>query len=129
MANDFDGFVQWFMTQIIATDPHSTKQIDDLTGWMTDTGPQAAADSFIADCIRDPAAARALCRQVSCPVFVIHGDRDLTVPVHWGVQLAELTGGKLLVLPGAGHLPGARYPVIVNLAIHDFVTSLVGATR
>lgn len=129
ISDDFDGFVHWFMARIIATDPHSTKQIDDLTAWMTATGPQAAADSFIADCVRDAAAARALCTQVSCPVFVIHGDRDLTVPVEWGVRFAEMTGGKLLVVPGAAHLPGARYPVIVNLAIREFVESLVGVPR
>lgn len=129
ISDDFDGFVQWFMAHIIATDPHSTKQIDDLTAWMTATGPQAVADSFIGDCLRHPAAARALCEQVSCPVFVIHGDRDLTVPVEWGERFAEMTGGRLLVVPGAGHLPGVRYPVVVNLAIREFVESLVGASR
>ena len=46
-------------------------------------------------------------------------------------QLAELTGGKLMVVPGAGHLPGGRYPVIINLAIREFVDSLAlaGASR
>jgi len=124
MLDDFDGFARWFNTHIVATDPHSTKQTDDLVGWLTATGPQAAADAFMADCIRTPADARALCGRVSCPVLVIHGDRDLTVPFAWGKRLAELTGGQLMVMPAAGHLPGGRYPIIVNLAIREFVDSL-----
>lgn len=126
MLDDFDGFAQWFVTQIVATDPHSTKQTDDLVGWLTATGPQAAADAFAADGVRDLASARELCGHVSCPVLVIHGDHDLTVPFEWGTRLAELTGGRLFVVPGAGHLPGGRYPVVVNLAIREFVDSLRG---
>lgn len=127
MLDDFDGFARWFNTHITATDPHSTKQIDDLVGWLTSTGPQAAADAYMADTIRHPADARALCERVTCPVLVIHGERDLTVPFEWGKQLAELTGGQLMALSGVGHLPGGRYPVLVNLAIRDFVDSLDGA--
>ena len=126
MRDDFDGFAQWFVTKIVATDPHSTKQTDDLVGWLTSTGPQAAADSFMGDCVRDAVAATALCERVSCPVLVIHGDRDFTIPFEWGRRFAALTGGRLFIVPGAGHLPGSRYPVVVNLAIRDFVDSLHG---
>lgn len=126
MLDDFSGFVRWFQTQLVATEDHSTKQIDDLTAWMTATGPQAAADAFMADCVRDPAEARALCARVQCPVLVIHGTEDLTVPPEWGTRVAELTGGRLLAVPGAGHLPGGRYPVIMNLAVREFVDSLQG---
>lgn len=126
MLDDFDGFAQWFVTQIVATDPHSTKQTDDLIAWLTSTGPQAAADAFMGDCVRDPAVARALCERVSCPVLVIHGDRDFTIPLEWGKRLAELTGGRLFIVPGVGHLPGGRYPVVVNLAIREFMDSLRG---
>lgn len=126
ILDDFDGFAHWFVGQIVATDPHSTKQTDDLIGWLIDTGPQSAADSFIADCLREPADAGALCERVSCPVLVIHGDRDLAVPLEWGTRLAELTGGTLFVMPGAGHPPGARYPVLVNRAIREFIDLLPG---
>jgi pimeloyl-ACP methyl ester carboxylesterase len=127
ITHDFDGFAQWFVTRIIATDPHSTKQTDDLIGWLAETGPQSVADSFIADCVHDPETARALCARVSHPVLVIHGDRDLAVPFEWGERLAEVTGGEFMAVPGAGHLPGGRYPVIINLAIREFVDSLIGA--
>lgn len=129
IVDDFEGFAHWFVTRNIATDPHSTKQTDDLIGWLTEVGPQAVADSFIADCIRDPAEARELCVRVTCPVLVIHGDRDRATPFEWGARLAEATGGQLLAIPGVGHLPGGRYPVVINLAIREFVDSAVGASR
>jgi pimeloyl-ACP methyl ester carboxylesterase len=125
---DFDGFARWFITHTIATDPHSTKQTDDLMGWLMEVGPQAVADSFIADCIRESGPAHDLCERVTCPVLVIHGDRDRATPFEWGVRVAKVTGGRILVVPGAGHLPGGRYPVVVNLAIREFVDSLVGAS-
>ena len=128
ILEDFDGFAEWFVTRAVATDPHSTKQTDDLIGWLTETGPQAVADSFAADCVRDSVPARALAERVSCPVLVIHGDRDLAVPFEWGKRFAEITGGRFMAVPGAGHLPGGRYPVIINLAIREFVDSLIGAT-
>jgi pimeloyl-ACP methyl ester carboxylesterase len=129
ITDDFDGFAKWFVTSTIATEPHSTKQTDDLIGWLNEAGPQAVADSFIADCIRDTDTARALCERVTCPVFVIHGDRDLATPLQWGIRLAEVTDAQLLVMPGVGHLPGGRYPVVINLAIREFVDSLIGAPR
>jgi pimeloyl-ACP methyl ester carboxylesterase len=124
MLDDFDGFARWFTTQVVATDPHSTKLAEDLFGWLSATGPQAAADIYMADSVRTEAEARALCDRVSCPVLVIHGNRDLTAPFEWGKRVAELTGGQLMVVPDAGHLPGGRYPIIVNLAIREFVDSL-----
>lgn len=126
ILDDFVGFTRWFQTQVVATDPHSTKQTDDLIAWMDSTGARSVADSFIADCVRDPAVARALCERISCPVLVIHGTSDLAVPFEWGRRFAGLTGNKLFAVPGAGHLPGSRYPVVVNLAIREFIESLYG---
>ena len=127
IVDDFSGFARWFVTTAIATDPHSTKQTDDLIGWLTETGPQAVTDSFIAECFRNSDAARAVCARVTCPVLVIHGDRDLAVPFEWGKRFAAVTGGEFMAVPGAGHLPGGRYPVIINLAIREFVDSLIAA--
>lgn len=124
MVDDFEGFADWFVHRLVATDPHSTKQAEDLIGWMLETGSAAAADAWEADCLRDPDVARAATARVRCPVLVIHGDRDLVTPVEWGRALAEITNGELLELPGVGHLLGGRYPVVINLALHRFIDSL-----
>ena len=59
-------------------------------------------------------------RAIRCPVLVVHGTHDLCQPVARGVRMARLAGAELLVLGQAGHLPQARYPVVVNHAIEDF---------
>lgn len=43
--------------------------------------------------------------RISCPVLVIHGDADETVPVNQAYRLYEAleTEKELLILPGAGH--------------------------
>jgi predicted glycosyltransferase len=61
-----------------------------------------------------------ICRKVSCPVLVIQGDRDNCQPPERGRRLAELTRGEHVRLVGAGHIPNARHPVLVNRLIHEF---------
>ncbi|MDQ3572731.1 MAG: alpha/beta hydrolase [Actinomycetota bacterium] len=124
MVGDYEGFARWFVGQIAVTDPHATKQAEDAIAWMLEGTGDVAADSFAADCLRDPAPARAAAERVKCPVLVVHGDRDLTCPVEWGRALAQITGGELFEVAGAGHLTGARYPVAVNLALRRFIESL-----
>jgi pimeloyl-ACP methyl ester carboxylesterase len=77
----------------------------------------------------DPAAAEDVCRRLRCPVLVINGDRDMCQPPARSHHVAELTGGELLVLEGAGHLPHARDPVKVNLEIDRFVRRIGGRRR
>ena len=40
-----------------------------------------------------------------CPVLVVHGDKDVTIPTAMGRALAERLGarGELYVIPGADH--------------------------
>ena len=73
-----------------------------------------------------PADAEAICRQVRCPVLVVHGDQDAIVPYEAGGALAGWTGGELVTLRGGGHAPTLRDPVRVNLLIRDFVERVRG---
>ena len=61
-------------------------------------------------------------------MLVIHGTKDRISPLRRGQALADATGGQLVVLEGAGHIPLARDPVKVNLLIREFVESLAGRT-
>jgi pimeloyl-ACP methyl ester carboxylesterase len=42
-------------------------------------------------------------KRASSPVFVVHGERDLVVPLESARDAARRTGGVLLTLPGAYH--------------------------
>ena len=72
------------------------------------------------------AVADELCRQVPCPVLVVHGTDDRCQPLARGRRVAELTGGELVVVDGAGHLPHGRDPVTVNRLIIDFIEETTG---
>jgi predicted glycosyltransferase len=70
-----------------------------------------------------------LAERVRCPVLVIHGDRDAITSVTRGIDLAEHTRGRLVVLEGSGHAPHVRDPVKVNVLLRDVVAPPPPATR
>ncbi|MGH2897022.1 MAG: alpha/beta fold hydrolase [Solirubrobacteraceae bacterium] len=121
LEQDWAGFARWHAEEMVP-EPHSSKAVDDMVEWSLQTdartmlididapgGPMPADEEF-----------PALCASLACPVLVIHGDQDTCQPVARGRRMAELTGGELLELHGAGHVPHARHPVAVNHAIAGF---------
>jgi pimeloyl-ACP methyl ester carboxylesterase len=131
---DWPGYAEFFFDQLLP-EPHSTKQHEDAVEWACGT----TADVMLGEVDKvlssdrapsarfDPESAAAVCRRVRCPVLVINGDLDMCQPPARSRCVAELTGGELLVLEGAGHLPHARDPVKVNLEIDRFVRRVAAA--
>jgi pimeloyl-ACP methyl ester carboxylesterase/predicted glycosyltransferase len=120
---DYRGWVEFFMS-LVFTEPHSTKQREDGVAWGMETGAETLVLTARAADDDDGDDAEAVCRQVRCPVLVVHGDGDLVVPYDTGVALARMTGGQLVTIRGGGHAPTMRDPVRVNLLIRDFAESL-----
>jgi pimeloyl-ACP methyl ester carboxylesterase len=134
---DFPGFADFFAGKVIS-EPHSTKQVEDMAGWIRETTPESLIAS--ATCPswaglaeegarRDPdnpgrGAQLELYERIRCPVLVIHGDDDLVIAHNKGAAVAEAIGAPLVTLAGTGHAPAARIPVKVNLLIREFVESL-----
>ncbi len=126
---DWRGYAEFFFGELLC-EPHSTKQRDDCVGWAMEIGPETMLlhdDGPKASSTREET--EALLRQVSCPVLVIHGQGDRCQPFARGERVAEITGGEFLALEGAGHVPQAREPVIVNHAIHEFASRFRPARR
>ena len=117
---DYRDFLEYFFAKCF-TEPHSTKQIEDCIGWALETTPQAITDHVRGIDLPIGVDFAELCARVRCPVLVMHGDEDAIRPHAQGVALAEATGGALVTLEGAGHLPQARDPVKVNLLLLDFL--------
>ena len=69
----------------------------------------------------------ALARGLDQPVLVIQGSLDRCQPQDRMTRFAEVTEAEHLVLEGAGHLPMARHPVVVNRAVKRFVDRVSGA--
>jgi pimeloyl-ACP methyl ester carboxylesterase/predicted glycosyltransferase len=127
LGGGYDEFLDFFFGRMFP-EPHSTKQIEDCVGWGAEVSPATLADTTAGRLGLDGAAVQPLeplCRQVRCPVTVVHGTDDLVRPHAVGERLAELTGGSLVLLEGAGHGLPARDPVRVNRLIEEFVDRVV----
>ncbi len=113
----YDDFATFFFDECFS-EPHSTKPREDCVGWALEGGPEVLLTDVIQmaapDRLREQAA------RVTAPTLVIHGDDDRITPLDNGRELADVTGGELVVLEGAGHIPLARDPVRVNLLLRDF---------
>ena len=118
---DYPGFAQFFFDTVIS-EPHSSKQREDAVGWALQTTPECLIASMRGEaCVSDRAQAEALLRSVDRPVLVIRGSEDRCRPQEQMHGVARLTGAREVVLDGAGHLPHAREPVVVNRLLRDFI--------
>jgi pimeloyl-ACP methyl ester carboxylesterase/predicted glycosyltransferase len=117
---NYAEFVEWFVKRCL-NDPHSTKQIEDGVGWALETEAEALVASGLGDVYYERKELRELASQVRCPVLVIHGNKDKITPYRDGKALARATRGRLETVEGGGHLPQARKPVQVNLALREFL--------
>src|SRR3954452_8841024 len=118
---DWRKFAEFFWSEIFV-EAHSTKAFEDGVGWQLDTD----AETIIATAYAPPTYdSREECvadlSRISSPTLVIHGTRDHISSVKVGEAIAEIPGGDLLRLSGAGHCPQARDPMVVNRALLDFV--------
>ncbi|MGN9914324.1 alpha/beta fold hydrolase [Phytohabitans sp. LJ34] len=114
----YEDFLWFFFGQCFS-EAHSTKAIEDAVGWGLETsGAVLVAESAAAGPKR--ATVEEWCARVASPLLAIHGDDDHVIPLRCGERIAELSGGELVVLEGAGHIPMARDPVRVNLLIREF---------
>jgi hypothetical protein len=118
------GQVFFFDQQL--PEPHSTKQYEDTVSWALDTDPMAMIAELEGRRAPSREETEHLCGRLGCPTLVIHGSDDRCQPLERGQRLAELTGGALAVLDGAGHLAHSRDPVKVNRSIIDFIQQTTG---
>lgn len=106
-------------------EPHSEKQIEDGVAWAAGTDARTLIHTIAArrDATEQGETAYA---SIRCPVLVIHGTEDRIVPHAKGALVAQLTGARFISIPGAGHMPGARFPVMINRAIAGFLDEVTG---
>ena len=126
LEGDYSDFLRFFFSRMF-TEAHSTKQIEDCVGWGHEVAPQTLSDTTAGRLGLEGAVCtplEAVAARVRCPVTVVQGTDDGIVAPQVGERLAELTGGTLVLLDGAGHGPNARHPVKINHLIRDFVESV-----
>ena len=126
---DYADFARFFFSEM-TTEPHSTKAIEDAAAWAVDGSVEVMLAEREADFPFDLEMVEARCRDVACPMLLVHGTEDRCQTIERARRLAELTGAPLVVVEGANHMIPGRHPVLANLLIRDFVRSLsAGADR
>jgi pimeloyl-ACP methyl ester carboxylesterase/predicted glycosyltransferase len=127
LPDHWPDFAAFFFDQMLP-EAHSTKQLEDIHGYNCETSGQVMlAENESRRYPSTPEEGEALLRGLDRPVLVIQGTDDRCQPLGRGESVVRWTGGEHLVLEGAGHLPMARHPVVVNRAIKRFVDRITCA--
>jgi pimeloyl-ACP methyl ester carboxylesterase len=132
---DWLGFAEWWATEALFTEPHSTKPIEDAVGWMLETDPETIIASERAPFLEPPVdwgpppshedrAIPFVDRVAGRPTLLIHGSDDRIIPIRVARRLATLLDTPLHEIAGGGHVPLGRDPVRVNLLIRAFVEAI-----
>jgi pimeloyl-ACP methyl ester carboxylesterase len=120
---NYADYARFFFTEI-NSEPHSTKAIEDATGWALDTSVDVMLAEGDAPFEITLEEIEATCRRVACPMLLVHGSEDTCQLPARAHRLAELTGAPLVIVEGADHMIPGRHPVLANLLIRRFVESL-----
>ncbi len=123
LEGGYDDFVDFFFAEMFP-EAHSTKQVEDCVRWAHEITPEVLVATTAGRLGLDGARRHPLepvCARVRCPVLVVHGTEDRVRSHAVGRRLAELTGGDLRLVEGAGHGLPARDPVLVNRLLTEFV--------
>lgn len=113
---------------------------DDMTPKLLREGASAAEVKLVRDLIRagTPAGVAAAQRGMAarpdstatlpgirCPSLVVHGELDRLIGLDEAQKLAAaVPGARLVVIPGAGHLPNIENPEAFNRALLELVDGL-----
>jgi pimeloyl-ACP methyl ester carboxylesterase len=125
---DYADFCEFFIGQIFP-EKHSTKQLQDGLEWAAEGDGAMLSRTVSAPLpVRYPVNEE-MYRRIKCPVLLIHGAEDAICPPAMSEKVAELTGGELHILPGAGHSANARFPAWTNTLVRDFLAGRLGTWK
>ena len=120
-VDDYPGWAEHHSEHMVP-ERYSTKVYDDLVEWALDTDAATLGARFASPKrLTEESEVVRVAAGLSCPVLVMHGTEDDCQNPERGTRFAELAGGRLVVIEGAGHLAMARHPVLVNTQIKEFV--------
>jgi pimeloyl-ACP methyl ester carboxylesterase len=126
---DYPDFAEHFVRNI-CSEPHSTRQIEEGIAWAADTDGATLVRTVEGRTVVPPFdVSEAMYRKIRCPLLALHGDDDRIQPYARGKLVAELSGGELVTIEGAGHNPLGRYPARCNTLISDFLDRRLGLAR
>ena len=126
--NGYREFVEDFIRASIP-EPHRSKAVEDAVGYGLQTTQGVLELTLAAPGVARKEEFEDICRQVRCPVLVVHGDGDMLIPYDHGTRPAALLGVGLVTVEDGGHTPSFGDPVRCNLLIKEFTDSVAPMAR
>ncbi|MDR7255255.1 pimeloyl-ACP methyl ester carboxylesterase/predicted glycosyltransferase [Nocardioides sp. BE266] len=124
--DDWPAFPRFFFDQMLP-EPHSTKQLEDVLEFANETSGEvmltAEDGAYYPETVEE---GERIMAGLTAPVLVVRGTDDRCQPPGRAATLVRLTDAEEVVIEGAGHLPMARHPVVVDRAIKRFVDRVNG---
>ncbi len=117
-----EPLVQTLLPKLVAAGPDSPVGRE-VAAMMREASPQAVAAAQRGMALR--ADSKDILARYAGPALIIVGEHDAVTPLEKAKQMADLvSGAKLEVIPGAGHLPNQEQPERFNAALDGFLASL-----
>ncbi len=117
---DYDGWLEFFFNAV-CHEPHSTKLVDDFTGWAHDTTPDVLISGVINSTLMPTMPFDEALSRVRCPVLLIHGDGDMIADVNYSRMMVEKRPDwEFIEIKEGCHALNGRHPVKVNQELARF---------
>ncbi|WP_091449397.1 alpha/beta fold hydrolase [Actinokineospora iranica] len=116
-----EGTAPWLADQMLPTILVNRSCDGIVREWMEAQPRESVA--WAQRAMADRVDSRETLRGLDIDALVVHGEADGLMPVELAEELAELTAGKLAVLPGAGHLPPVERPEEFVAAVTPWLTA------
>ncbi|HVG62632.1 MAG TPA: alpha/beta fold hydrolase [Hyalangium sp.] len=119
-----EPLVQTLLPRLLAAGPDSPVG-HEVAAMMRAAAPEAVAAAQRGMALRQDS--KDILARYAGPALVVVGENDAMTPQEKARQMADLiSGARLEVIPGAGHLPNQEQPERFNEVLDSFLASLAG---
>lgn len=123
---DYRDFVEHWAKKVFPH-PHSTRQVEDFVAFGLETDGETMIAATIGFDMYQREEALELAGRIRCPVLVTQNGGGAVGEKQTSGPFAEASGARLLVFEGLGPVVGARWPVVMNIALREFFESVRAA--
>jgi 3-oxoadipate enol-lactonase len=97
--------------------------VEAVRGWIADANPEGVARALLA--MRDRPDSTSTLKDVAVPVLALVGEEDALTPVAESRRIAEsVPDGRLVLIPGAGHLSNLENPEAFGRELVSFLDGM-----
>jgi len=122
IAEGTAAIVEGMLPKLLAPDNYETQPelVEYVRDMMLETSEDGVVGALTA--MRDRPDSTPDLPALDIPVLILHGAEDQLIPLAEAEAMqAALPKAKLVVVPGAGHLPNLEQPEIFNDAVREFL--------